>query len=553
MRSQEKDPFKHHGRRGDFFSAASVLIATMALLFIGSAIAAIVIGGVAHFGEAIASEEVLFSLRMSVVTSTISTVLCLLLALPTAYALSHVDMPFKRVAEVLMELTLSLPYILLGFALLLIFSSPFGKALRECGFAVVFEPVGIVFAQLIVNLPFAIRMVRTAFADVNPRMEFVAKTLGAMPFDVFRTIIVPQCRNSIISTFVLTWARGMGEFGATLMLVGVTRMKTETLPGSIYLSISTGNNDIAMATAMIMLLLSAATLVISNVLNRPAASRVAAATGSNFGRVKAGAGRRMRFGETRLVQRVFSHRSSEWMQGNAPGSVSVEELVVNRGSFKLHVGELAIKPREVFAILGSTGSGKTVLMESIAGAFPLSEGRILLDGKDVETLPVQQRHLGIVYQDYALFSHMSVYDNIAYGLRMNGCAASEVHERVGEMLELFGISHIADRYPGVISGGESQRVALARALVLRPGIMLMDEPFSALDPATKKRMYETFRRIHERFDCTIVLVTHDFNEAQTLADRVGIVIDGRLRVVRPAKDLFENESDEDVRFFLGME
>ena len=158
--------------------------------FIGSAIAAIVIGGVAHFGEAIAPEEVLFSLRMSVVTSTISTVLCLLLALPTAYALSHVDMPFKRVAEVLMELTLSLPYILLGFALLLIFSSPFGKALRECGFAVVFEPTGIVFAQLIVNLPFAIRMVRTAFADVNPRMEFVAKTLGAMPFDVFRLSLI---------------------------------------------------------------------------------------------------------------------------------------------------------------------------------------------------------------------------------------------------------------------------------------------------------------------------------------------------------------------------
>lgn len=553
MRSRRKNPFKHHGRKGDFFSGATVVVAAIALLFIGSAIAAIVIGGIAHFGEAVASEEVLFSLRMSVVTSTISTVLCLALALPTAYALSHVNMPFKRVAEVLMELTLSLPYILLGFALLLIFSSPFGKALRECGFAVVFEPAGIVFAQLIVNLPFAIRMVRTAFADVNPRMEFVAKTLGAMPGDVFRTIIVPQCRNAIISTFVLTWARGMGEFGATLMLVGVTRMKTETLPGSIYLSISTGNNDIAMATAMIMLLLSAATLVISNVLNRPAASRVAATTGSSSKRVKAGGGRRMRFGETRLVQRVFSRRSSEWMQGNAPGSVSVEELVVNRGSFKLCVGELAIKPREVFAILGSTGSGKTVLMESIAGAFPLSEGRILLDGKDVETLPVQQRHLGIVYQDYALFSHMSVYDNIAYGLRMNGCAASEIHERVGEMLELFGISHIADRYPGVISGGESQRVALARALVLKPGIMLMDEPFSALDPATKKRMYETFRRIHERFDCTIVLVTHDFNEAQTLADRVGIVIDGRLRVVRPAKDLFEGESDEDVRFFLGME
>lgn len=252
-----------------------MLVTGMALLFIGSAIFAIVAGGISHFGEAISSEEVLFSLRMSVTTSSISTVICLLLSLPTAYALSHVAFPGKRLAEILMELTLSLPYILLGFALLLIFSSPLGKALKEAGFAVVFSPAGIVFAQMIVNLPFAIRMMRTAFAGVNPRVEFVAQTLGAMPWDVFRTIIVPMCRNQIISAFVLTWARGMGEFGATLMLVGVTRMKTETLPGSIYLSISTGNTETAMATAMIMLLVSAFTLVVANVLDRPTgASRV---------------------------------------------------------------------------------------------------------------------------------------------------------------------------------------------------------------------------------------------------------------------------------------
>lgn len=252
-----------------------MLVTGMVLLFIGSAIFAIVAGGISHFGEAVSSEEVLFSLRMSVTTSSISTVICLLLSLPTAYALSHVAFPGKRLAEILMELTLSLPYILLGFALLLIFSSPLGKALKEAGFAVVFSPAGIVFAQMIVNLPFAIRMMRTAFAGVNPRIEFVAQTLGAMPWDVFRTIIVPMCRNQIISAFVLTWARGMGEFGATLMLVGVTRMKTETLPGSIYLSISTGNTETAMATAMIMLLVSAFTLVVANVLDRPTgASRV---------------------------------------------------------------------------------------------------------------------------------------------------------------------------------------------------------------------------------------------------------------------------------------
>lgn len=266
---------KHSGRIRELFPTLTIIIATVTLLFIGSAIVAIVAGGLTHFHEAITSAEVLFSLCMSVVTSVISTAICLALALPTAYALSHTNMPCKRMASILMELTLSLPYILLGFALLLIFSSPFGKALKDAGLAVVFQPAGIVFAQLIVNLPFAIRMMRTALEEVNPRMEFVAKTLGASSWQVFHSIILPQARNSIISCAVLTWARGMGEFGATLMLVGVTRMKTETLPGSIYLSISTGNNDVAMATAMIMLIVSALTLVLASVLNRPVgASRV---------------------------------------------------------------------------------------------------------------------------------------------------------------------------------------------------------------------------------------------------------------------------------------
>ncbi|MEI3376968.1 MAG: ABC transporter permease [Coriobacteriales bacterium] len=280
------EPRKHSGRIRELFPTLTIIIATVALLFIGSAIAAIVTGGLTHFHEAITSAEVLFSLRMSVVTSVISTAICLVLALPTAYALSHTNMPCKRIASILMELTLSLPYILLGFALLLIFSSPFGKALKDMGLAVVFQPAGIVFAQLIVNLPFAIRMMRTALEEINPRMEFVAKTLGASSWQVFRSIILPQARNSIISCAVLTWARAMGEFGATLMLVGVTRMKTETLPGSIYLSISTGNNDVAMATAMIMLIVSALTLVLASVLNRPVgATRVSGATPhGHFGR-----------------------------------------------------------------------------------------------------------------------------------------------------------------------------------------------------------------------------------------------------------------------------
>lgn len=233
------------------------------------------------------------------------------------------------------------------------------------------------------------------------------------------------------------------------------------------------------------------------------------------------------------------------------GSVEIRNLRVRRGAFELAVDRLSVFPREVFSILGETGAGKTVLMEAIAGAFPIDEGAILLDGKDVESLPVQQRHLGIVYQDYALFPHMTVRENIGYGLRMNGCPTDELRRRVDAQLALFSIEHIADRLPGIISGGESQRTALARALALEPDILLLDEPFSAVDPATKARMYDTMRDVHNRFDCTIVFVTHDFNEAVVLADRVGIVLNGRLQAVMRANELFEADCNDDIMRFLG--
>lgn len=246
----------------------------LALCLVGSTLLAIVVSGLAHLREAVTSSEVLFSLRMSATSSTLSTAGCMLLALPTAYVLTHTRIPGRRVLEVVMELTLSLPYIVLGFALLLVFSSPLGAALQDIGLAVVFQPAGIVLAQMSVNIPFSLRMVRTAFSGVNPRMEFVARTLGASSWSVFTTITLASCRNQLISALVLTWARGMGEFGATLMLVGVTRMRTETLPGSIYLSISTGDTDTAMATAMIMLLVSAAALALTSALSRTDSTRM---------------------------------------------------------------------------------------------------------------------------------------------------------------------------------------------------------------------------------------------------------------------------------------
>ena len=233
--------------------------------------------------------------------------------------------------------------------------------------------------------------------------------------------------------------------------------------------------------------------------------------------------------------------------------ISISNMCVERGTFTLRIDELHIAPHEVFAILGTTGSGKTVLMESIAGVFNPACGCVCIDGVPVHEIEVSQRHIGMLYQDYALFPHMSVYENIAYGLRRHKVAEDEIDRRVQSMLEMFNIERIKDRFPGVISGGEAQRTALARALILQPRVLLLDEPFSALDPVTKAHMYDMFRAIKSEFDCTIVLVTHDFNEAQVLADRVGVVLDGELQLVCTSQDLFVREHNDKTKRFLGLD
>ena len=221
----------------------------------------------------------------------------------------------------------------------------------------------------------------------------------------------------------------------------------------------------------------------------------------------------------------------------------INNFSVKRGSFALSPISLTIQMGEIFAILGRTGSGKTVLLEAISGMFPGDTGSILLDGTDIRDIPPSQRKLGLVYQDYGLFPHMKVKENISYGLKMDS--------RAQELMEMLSISHIGDQYPGTLSGGESQRTALARALALAPQVLLLDEPFSALDPATRQSLYQELRRIHRHFGCTIIFVTHDFLEARTLAGRAAILLDGKLQTVTDTSRLMDGHFSAEVERFLG--
>ena len=232
-------------------------------------------------------------------------------------------------------------------------------------------------------------------------------------------------------------------------------------------------------------------------------------------------------------------------------AVEVKNLEIKRGGFELGPINLDIHEGEIFAILGRTGSGKTVLLETIAGFYQNKySGTINLFGEDAQEIPPHVRNMGFVYQDSGLFPHMTVEQNIAYGLKMHNVPAAEIEEKISYITELLSITKIRKQYPATISGGEKQRTALARSLVLNPKILLLDEPFSALDPATRQKMYTEIKSIHKNFGCTIVFVTHDFSEAQKLAGRIGIMLHGKLKTVVDADKLFENTYDEDVEMFL---
>ena len=232
--------------------------------------------------------------------------------------------------------------------------------------------------------------------------------------------------------------------------------------------------------------------------------------------------------------------------------IEIRNFSVQLGRFQLRNINLDICKREIFAILGRTGSGKTVLLESVAGFYKGKDGDIRIEGENVIDIPLEERGVGFVYQDFGLFPHMTAYGNISYGLKMQKIHKAQRWEIIRKTADLLSIGHILKQYPGTLSGGERQRTALARALVLRPKILLMDEPFSALDPVTKQAMYQQIEEIHNIFECTILFVTHDFNEAQKIADRIGIMSNGELKAVRNKRDLFQRCGEKEVNEFLGI-
>ncbi|MDD5511043.1 MAG: ABC transporter ATP-binding protein [Dehalococcoidales bacterium] len=229
--------------------------------------------------------------------------------------------------------------------------------------------------------------------------------------------------------------------------------------------------------------------------------------------------------------------------------IKVRNLWVDLGEFVLKDANMDINQGEYFVILGPTGAGKTVLLESIAGLYPLKEGRIWLNDEEVTRLEPEKRGISIVYQDQMLFPHLSVRDNITFGLRIRKMRPAEIERTLSWLAGLLDIHHLLGRKPDTLSGGEKQKVALARALSVKPKLLLLDEPLSALDPNSREILQRELRNIHEEYRVTTVHVTHDFEEAIALADRVAVIGDGCVQQVGTPEQIFRQPGSEFVARF----
>lgn len=238
--------------------------------------------------------------------------------------------------------------------------------------------------------------------------------------------------------------------------------------------------------------------------------------------------------------------------GGGGKDIRIADVNVFYGKFQaLKNINLEIKPGEFFAFLGPSGCGKTTLLRLIAGFVAARSGSIRIGGSEILALPPWQRDVGLVFQSYALWPHMSVWKNVAFGLEERRRPAAEIAERVKAALELVGLSHLAERRPSQLSGGQQQRVALARTIAIEPKILLLDEPLSNLDAKMRVQVRRELRELQQRLGITTIFVTHDQEEANTICDRIAVFRDGEIQQVGTPMELYERPANLFVANFLG--
>jgi molybdate ABC transporter permease protein len=483
-------------------------------------------------------------LWISLKTAGLATIATCLLGTVAAYGMLGYRGRWKPLIEGVLIAPLILPPTVVGFLLLLLLgrNSPLGNLLQYVNLTIIFTWYAAVIAAFVVSFPLMYKTALGAFEQIDPNLLQVARTLGASERRIFYRILLPLAAPGLLAGGTLAFARALGEFGATLMLAGNIPGQTQTMPMAIYFAVEAGAMGEASLWAIAIMALSLLGLMGVNYgqlgyarrLNHVAVGAVEAHEPVNRG------GQRSR---SRPEIAPFSNRSQN-LQVDIEKQLPLFTLKTRFTHQQKNLG-----------ILGGSGSGKSMTLRCIAGVETPTQGRIVLNGRSLFdaaqqiNLPSAKRNVGLVFQNYALFPHMTVAQNIAFGLQ--NLPEPLRRQRVAQQLAQVRMQDMGDRYPHQLSGGQQQRVALARALAPEPEILLLDEPFSALDTYLRSQMELQLLETLATYRGMTLLVTHNLEEAYRICETLLVMSGGKAIAYGSKHRLFERPQTVQVAQLTG--
>jgi spermidine/putrescine ABC transporter ATP-binding subunit len=466
-------------------------------------------------------EATLVSLRVAAGATALAVVLGTL----AGVGLARGRFPGRAVARTLALSPLVVPLMVLAIALYYVF----GRA------GLVGTVGGLVLAHGLLGVPYVVLSVEAGLRAFDVRLERAARSLGASAWQAFRRVTLPLIRASVLAGALFAFVASLDEVVVAMFLSGTSAI---TLPKLMWDSITQDElNPVVTAVASLQIAVAALAVGASEWLRRRAGARLAFA-------------------------RAAGPDGEAPAPGPAPAAAGTPRLaaaplrlvgVTRRFGPVLAVDDvtLEVRPGELVTLLGPSGSGKTTLLNVVAGFEPPTAGDVYLGERRITGEPPNRRNVGMVFQDLGLFPHLTVFENVAFPLRLRKVAEPEIRARVGEALALVRLEGLGARAPRQLSGGQQQRVALARALVFRPPLLLMDEPFGALDRGLRERMQVELRQLQRRLGITVLFVTHDQAEAMALSDRIVVIDRGRLQQVGRPEELYEAPANPFVADFIG--
>ena len=495
-------------------------------------------------------------LWISLRIATIATVVTFFVGIATAHFMHHYRGRGRALLDSIFLAPMVLPPTVLGFLLLILLgkNGPLGFLFTNAGISVVFTWYAAVITATVVALPLMYKTTLGAFEQIDSNLQQAARTLGASELTVFRRITLPLALPGLIAGATLAFARALGEFGATLMLAGNIPGRTQTLPMAIYFAVEGGDFREASIWTGVILTVALGGLVSVNRW-QPQGRRLAKREEKkeDLTLVSAQENAQETDGPEKLERPDrLRHYGSMLRPAHAP-TLSVT-LTKHLPNFTLDVSFSA--DEQPLGLLGGSGAGKSMILRCLAGIETPDAGRIVLNGRvlfDSETginVPICDRKIGILFQNYALFPHLTIAQNVAFGLHQK-LPPEQIQEIVTQQLSAVHLEALAERYPHELSGGQQQRVALARALASQPEVLLLDEPFSALDTHLRDQIERQLIDRLQDYQGVTLLVTHNLDEAYRVCHQL-LVLDGGTTIAHgPKHNIFEHPQTVSVAQLTG--